>query len=73
MQQTDPKGIQEYTWMVWKFDPLGIVQETKIWPCWQMVYTEICYSLKITDNTFLVFLFTYLEYFEKKSKVKQIN
>ena len=38
------KKIKDKAWLGWKGDPLGIVQETKIWTCWQMVYaqTRIC-------------------------------
>ena len=37
MQRTDNKGIQDLLWLGGKGDQLGIVQEIKIWPCWQMV------------------------------------
>ena len=30
----DTKGIQEQAGLCRKGDPLGIVQENKIWPCW---------------------------------------
>ena len=38
MQQTGTKCIQEQARLSRKGDPLGIVQETKDWSCWQMVY-----------------------------------
>ena len=37
MQSTNTKGIQDYTWLGWKGDPLGIVQETQFLPYYQMV------------------------------------
>ena len=40
MQQTITEGIQGQTWLGEKGDPLEIVQETKVWPCWQMVYAQ---------------------------------
>ena len=44
MLQTDAKGTQEHAQLGWKGDPLGIMQEIIIWPCWKMVYalTRIC-------------------------------
>ena len=40
MQQTGTKGIQKRARPGGEGDPLGIVQEIKIWPYYQMVYTE---------------------------------
>ena len=38
MQQTSTKGTQDQAWLVWKGDILGIVQESEIWPNYEMVY-----------------------------------
>ena len=40
MQQTSKKEILDKAWLSGEDDPLGIVQEIKIWPCWQMVYAQ---------------------------------
>ena len=44
MLQNGTKGIQVLAWMGGKGDQLKIVQKTKIWLYWQMVYahTRIC-------------------------------
>ena len=44
MQQMGVKEVQVLTWLGWEGDPMGNVQEIKIWPGWYMVYaqTRIC-------------------------------
>ena len=32
MQQTDRKMTKERIWLDWEGDPLGIAQNTKVWP-----------------------------------------
>ena len=32
--------MQDCAWLGGKGDPLRIVQEIKIWPCWQMVFAQ---------------------------------
>ena len=39
MQQTSTER-EDWTRLGGKSDPLGIVQETEIWPCEQMVYAQ---------------------------------
>ena len=33
MQQIDTEEVQDWTWLGGQGDPLGNVQEIKIWPC----------------------------------------
>ena len=40
MQQTSAQRIEEETRLNGEGDPLGIIQEIKIWPYYQMVYTQ---------------------------------
>ena len=40
MQQTGKKEYESRHDWVGKGDPLRIVQEIKVWPCWQMVYVQ---------------------------------
>ena len=40
MQQICSEGIQEQVWLDEKGDPLGIVQEIRIKPYWQMVNAQ---------------------------------
>ena len=40
MQKTSTKGIQELVWLGRIAKPLGIVQEIKIYPCCQVIYTQ---------------------------------
>ena len=53
MQQTDTKRIQEQTRLGEKDDPLGIVQEIKIWPYYQMVDALTRLSPKNEKNKIL--------------------
>ena len=38
MQQISTKRVKDLTWLGGEGDPLGIVQETEIWSCEQVVY-----------------------------------
>ena len=40
IKQTRTKELQDKAWLVGKCDPQRIVQETKIWIYYQMVYTQ---------------------------------
>ena len=40
MPQVSTESIEVYARLVWQGDPLGIVQETNIWPYEQMVYAQ---------------------------------
>ena len=37
MNQTGPKEVPDWTWVRGKGDPLGVVQEFRIWAYWQIV------------------------------------
>ena len=56
MLQTSTKGIQEYAWLGKKGDPLGTMQQTKVWTCWQMIYTNQNISYKMWKTKFSVSL-----------------
>ena len=36
MEQTGAKGIQECTWLGGKGESQGLMQETKVWPIYEM-------------------------------------
>ena len=40
MQQIGQKGVQILARPGWRANPLGIVQDIKIWLCYQMLYVQ---------------------------------
>ena len=58
------KRVQDDAWLCGKGDPLGIVQEIKIYPDYQMVYTL---NKKFQQNLHTAIWFQLFNYDSKKS------